>query len=209
MARESRSNEEGPKLRREARPWEKPLDCLFAMSPALSVSSQVRRADRSRPATEEGRRLAADGRRMVLPVTASSGARSPAAQPGDSLLAPRATSPFRRPRAVPSSRFDRARPPPRSIPYRVPSGRSSSRTLRTDRAAWRPKSDSRRGRYSLPARRSPARGLPVRAWGADVPECREPLGSGVVPGGPRGQAEKAGSPGRKALVARAHRSGQD
>jgi hypothetical protein len=60
MARESRSNEEGPKLRREARPWEKPLDCLFAMSPALTCQF-AGKAGRSIETGNGGRSPAAGG----------------------------------------------------------------------------------------------------------------------------------------------------
>ena len=60
MARESRSNEEGPKLRREARPWEKPLDCLFAMSPALTCQF-AGRAGRSIETGNGGRSPAGGG----------------------------------------------------------------------------------------------------------------------------------------------------
>ena len=96
------------------------------------VNSAARGASRSRPATEEGR--SPRWLRRGGPADAARGIRRGA-------VAGRlcnAWRPRRHRRAGPSSPFDRARPPPTSIPCRAPSGRSSSLVPRKDRAGMAP-----------------------------------------------------------------------
>ncbi len=189
----------GPSFRREARPFETSSRLWLATTLERgSVSPAATGASRSRPATEEGRRLPAVCRRPArgepwLPGTGAAGGLVCCSAAARDIPAPAGD------RAVVAVRPSEAATDADPMPGTVGSIKLA-RSRPTDRAGVAPEVrltsrgavSGRRSRLVRPTR---ARSLSATGTGGWPPECAGQPSWDAVPAGPRGRADSAEASG--------------